>query len=143
MRLTRAVPVVLATAALAATAIIGPTVSAAPSGRATLAGSVPSWATSSNFKGTAPDSDSVGFRVYLGWTDQAGAEALARSVSDPRSSSYGKYLTPAQFRQRFSPSQSSVGAVQSWLRSQLCTVATDCWDGANRWRNWAGVRYCP
>ena len=40
---------------------------AAPSGRATLAGSVPPWATSANFKSSSNTSDSVGFRVYLGW----------------------------------------------------------------------------
>ena len=43
-------------------------------------------------------------------------------MSDPRSASYGKYLTPAQFRQRFAPSQAQVGAVQSWLKSQGFSV---------------------
>src|SRR4029453_2449589 len=37
-------------------------------------------------------------------------------------SSYGHYLTPAQFRQQFAPAQAQVGAVQSWLRSQGFTV---------------------
>ena len=90
----------------------------AQSDRATLTGSVPPWATSANFKSYANTSDYVGFRVYLGWTNPTGAEALARSVSDPSSSSYGKFLTPQQFRQQFSPSQASVGAVQSWLKAQ-------------------------
>jgi subtilase family serine protease len=99
-------------------ALLGGTTTAAPSVRSTLGGSVPSWATASAFKNPTNTSDSVGFRVYLGWTDPAGAAALAHAVSDPVSSSYGKYLTPAQFHQRFSPSQASVGAVTSWLRSQ-------------------------
>jgi subtilase family serine protease len=99
-------------------ALLGGPAAAASSGRATLAGSVPSWATASNFKNATSSTDSVGFRVYLGWTDPAGAAALAAAVSDPHSSSYGQYLTPAQFHQRFSPSQASVGAVTSWLRSQ-------------------------
>jgi subtilase family serine protease len=60
----------------------------------------------------------VGFRVYLGWNDIAGAEALAKAVSDPSSSSYGHYLAPSEFRRRFAPTQAQVGAVQSWLRSQ-------------------------
>jgi subtilase family serine protease len=96
--------------------------SAAPSPRAKLAGSVPSWATSANFKSPAAGSSSVGFRVYLGWRNAAQAEATARAVSDPSSASYGKYLSPGQFRQQFAPSQSDVGAVQSWLRSQGFTV---------------------
>ena len=47
---------------------------------------------------------------------------MAQAVSDPHSSSYGHYLTPAQFRQQFAPSQAQVGAVQSWLRSQGFSV---------------------
>ena len=91
---------------------------AAPSARATLAGNVPPWAKSANFKAAANPSDSIGFRIYLGWTDPAAVEALAKAVSDPRSASYGQYLTPQQFRQQFAPSQSQVNAVQSWLRGQ-------------------------
>jgi subtilase family serine protease len=56
--------------------------------------------------------------VYLAWTDPAGAEALARSVSDPRSSSYRHYLTPNQFRQRFAPTANQAAQVQNWLTSQ-------------------------
>ncbi|MHB8399689.1 MAG: S53 family peptidase [Candidatus Limnocylindrales bacterium] len=103
-------------------AAVGTTAAAPPSGRATLAGSVPTWASAANFKGSTTPTDSVGFRVYLGWSDPVGAAAFAAAVSNPRSSSYGHYLTPAQFRQRFSPSQASVGAVTSWLRSQGFTI---------------------
>jgi subtilase family serine protease len=95
---------------------------AAPSARATLAGNVPPWAKSANFKAAANASDSVGFRVYLGWNDPAAVEALATAVSDPSSDSYGHYLTPQQFRQRFAPSQAQVNAVQSWLQSQGFTI---------------------
>src|SRR5262245_26339571 len=89
---------------------------AAPSDRAILNGSAPPWANNHNFTGAADPSESVGFRVYLGWNNSA--EAFARAVSDPKSPSYGKYLTAAQFRKEFAPSQAQVGAVQSWLRSQ-------------------------
>ena len=92
------------------------------SGRSSFAGSVPSWANVKNYKGPADPTSYVGFRVYLGWNNPTRVEALARAVSDPRSSSYGRYLSPAQFRQEFSPSQSQVGVVQSWLRSQGFTV---------------------
>jgi subtilase family serine protease len=92
--------------------------SAAPFGRATLTGNVPPWATSANFKSAANGSDDVGFRVYLNWQNQSGLESLAQAVSDPSSASYGQYLTPQQFRRQFAPSQASVGAVQSWLKSQ-------------------------
>jgi subtilase family serine protease len=67
----------------------------------------------------SPDSP-VGFRLYLGW--HGNVEALARAVSDPTSAQYGKFLSPAQFRKQFAPSQAEVGAVQSWLRAQGFTI---------------------
>src|SRR5207249_732239 len=109
---------------VACVALVGSAIPAiaAPSGRATLTGNVPPWAKSANFKAAANPSDSIGFRVYLGWSNPSAVEALARAVSDPRSASYGHYLTPQQFRQQFAPSQAQVGAVQTWLRSQGFTV---------------------
>jgi subtilase family serine protease len=94
--------------------------SAAPSsgGRTPLQGSTPSWATTRNLSGTADPATVVGFRVYLGWIDPNGAAALAKSVSDPHSGSYGHYLTPNQFRSRFAPSASDTAKVQNWLKSQ-------------------------
>src|SRR5712691_4937830 len=97
-------------------------VHAAPSSRSTLNSSAPAWANSKNYQGPADPTSYVGFRVYLGWNNPSQLDALAQAVSDPRSSSYGQYLTPAQFRQQFAPLQSSVGAVQSWLKSQGFSV---------------------
>jgi subtilase family serine protease len=108
----------LGAAALAAGILAATPASAAAPARVTLPGSVPSWANAHNRVASADQSSDVGFRVYLGWNNEAGAAALAQAVSDPRSSSYGKYLTPGQFRARFAPTQAQVGAVQSWLRSQ-------------------------
>ena len=101
-------------------AVVAASATAAPGPRAKVAGSVPPWATSSNFKSSTSGSDAVGFRVYLGWRGDAAAAATA--VSTPGSASYGKYLSPAQFRQQFSPSQSDVNAVKNWLTSQGFTV---------------------
>jgi len=91
-------------------------VSAASGARATLKGSTPTWANSKNLVGAADPNTVVGFRVYLGW--KSGAEAAARAVSDPKSASYGKYYTPAQFRHDFAPTQSEIGATQAWLKNQ-------------------------
>ena len=107
--------------AAAAVAIVIPAGSAlaqAGSGRAVLAGSKPSWATSSNQVGPANSSADVGFRVYLGWQNDAAVQALASAVADPASPSYRHFLSPAQFRTRFAPTPASVGAVKSWLVSQ-------------------------
>ena len=107
---------VAAVAVMALAALAASPAGAASQGK--LAGSVPSWAKASSLKGAARASDPVTFRVYLGWRDADGAAALARAVADRRSASYGKYLTPAQFRQRFAPSASDVKAVKSWLSDQ-------------------------
>jgi subtilase family serine protease len=91
---------------------------AAPAARSTLKGSKPSWATPKNYASAANASNQLGFRVYLGWNNASGAEALARAVSDPNSKSYRHYLTPAQFRQQFAPTATQVAQVQNWLTSQ-------------------------
>jgi subtilase family serine protease len=80
-------------------------------------GTKPAWANASHLVRRADPRQVIGFRLYLGWKDANAAEALARAVSDPASSSYGKFLTPAQFRKRFAPSDNDIAAVQKWLRS--------------------------
>src|SRR5712664_370309 len=111
----------LLTAALSTTPVLAAASSArttAASARTILVGAVPSWATRENYVAAADASTDVGFRVYLGWTNPAAAESLARAVSDPNSTTYGKFLTPNQFRSQFSPAASDVAKVQNWLHSQ-------------------------
>ena len=101
--------------ALACAALLGAAASTAWAAQSsvswtTLKGSAPPWANKANLAGPADANEAVGFRVYLGWQDADGAAALASAVSDPRSASYRQYLTPAQFRNRFAPSQAQVGA---------------------------------
>jgi subtilase family serine protease len=105
--------------AAAALLLLVPAAFADPgNGRSALNGSVPPWATSANFKGATPSDDPVGFRVYLGLRNVDQAEALAKAVSDPSSSSFHKFMTPGDFRNSFSPSQAQVNEVRSWLQSQ-------------------------
>ena len=85
-------------------------------GRTVLPGSQPAWANSQALRSPALGSDYVNIRVYLGWRDEAAAQRTAQAVSTPGSSSYRHFLTPAQFRQQFSPTQSSALAVQKFLR---------------------------
>ena len=102
---------------LAVAALALPTGSAfaAPS-RASLPGSRPAWATSAARQAATPAGETVRLRVYLPWRDQAGLDAFTKAVSTPGSADYGRYLSPAQFRQRFAPAQADVTAVQQWLR---------------------------
>src|SRR2546427_3178751 len=78
--------------------------SAAPSDRATLAGSVPAWATSANFKTAVAATGSIGFRVYLGWNNPSAVGAPPPPGLDPAGPSYGQDLPPQQVRQQFPPS---------------------------------------
>jgi subtilase family serine protease len=96
-------------------AAIGGTAAAAS--RSAIAGTHPSWASSSGLVRRADPSQSIGFRLYLGWRDASAAAVLAASVSNPTSASYGHYLTPTQFRQRFAPTAADVASVQNWLRA--------------------------
>jgi len=78
-----------------------------------LPGSIPAWANAKNHVAAANPGDNVGFRVYLAWNNSPAVDALAQDVSDPASPSYRAYLTAAQFRQQFAPSQAQINAVQS------------------------------
>ncbi len=90
---------------------------AAASGNTVLPGSAPSWANSSHYVGAASSTTDVGFRVYLGWNNDSAVQSLAAAVSNPKSASYRHFLTPAQFRQQFAPTQAQVNAVQAWLKN--------------------------
>jgi subtilase family serine protease len=120
MKFTRTSAAVFAM--LAISSIVTSLTHAAPTSRVTLQGSAPPWANNRNLVGATGPGTDIGFRVYLAWKDPAGAEALARAVSDPSSSSYGQYLTPTQFRARFAPDANTVAQLQQWLRSQGFSV---------------------
>ncbi|HWU46972.1 MAG TPA: S53 family peptidase [Humibacter sp.] len=115
-----------AAAAISGLALLFAAATAAPanaaSGRNTLPGSQPSWANAHALRSAAPPTDYVDIRVNLGLRNEAGAAQAALAVSTPGSSSYRHFLTPAQFRQRFAPSQASVTAVQQFLRSAGFTI---------------------
>lgn len=86
--------------------------------RAALPGSVPPWATSANFRQHSSSTEYVGFRVYLGWRNQAAAEARLQEISDPASPSYGQFMTPQLFRRDYAPTSSDVNAVRAWLHDR-------------------------
>lgn len=86
--------------------------------RITLAGSKPLWATAAHRVGPANPAQKVEFRVYLRNRDAAGAKAYARAVSTRGNRLYGHFLTAAQYRARFSPSDAAVRPVKRWLRSE-------------------------
>ena len=99
-RLIRSAAALAGVAATAAATVRA--ASAAPATKA-LPGSVPSWANAAHRTGASNSSTTVTFRVYLNYSDSAAAAAYANAVSTKGSSLYGHFLTPAQFRAKFSP----------------------------------------
>ncbi len=81
-------------------------------------------ATAAPTVGSVPAGTAVSFEMNLPPADPAGAAALARAVSDPSSASYHRYLTPAQWEARFSPSAATVSQVKRYLRSQGFAVGS-------------------
>ena len=69
-------------------------------------------------KGDADGASALDLSISLNLRDRAGLAALLREQDDPHSSLYHQYLTPAQFKQRFSPRQADVDAVTAYLRQQ-------------------------
>jgi subtilase family serine protease len=110
---TLAVGLVVAAATVALAAPGGSSAAGAP--RKTLAGTVPSWASAARDRGEAQGK--VRLAVALRWRHGAALEALDRAVSTPGSSAYAHYLSPSQFRARFSPSSATVARVKTFLRS--------------------------
>lgn len=86
--------------------------------RLRLAGSAAPYARASALVRRAADVEIVDFQMYLGLRDRAGAIALLDRVSDPARPSYGQYLTPDEFRARFSRPEADVTAVSTWLRDE-------------------------
>jgi subtilase family serine protease len=110
---------------------------AATSSRATIAGSTPSWATSGRVVGSPSASTRITFNVVLPLRNAAAADSLAAAVSDPKSSSYGRYLSTKQFNSRFAPTTAQVNKVTNFLRGAGVTV-TGIAQG-NRWVTASGT----
>jgi subtilase family serine protease len=104
----------------AACAILGTswgTAGAVPvkSERSTVDGSHPAWAVPAARVGGVDANTGIVVRVYLRGRDDAGLEAVARAVSTPKDALYHHFLTPADVRARFAPTNTTVAAVSNWL----------------------------
>jgi len=61
--------------------------------------------------------------------DQAGLDAFVAAVNDPYSPSYRQFVTPAEFTQRFGPTQQDYDAVIAFAKSNGLTVVGGTRDG--------------
>ena len=102
--------------------VLSATASAQPSPRVPIAGTHPAWATSSVHMSSMVPSGTVTANVYLAGQDKAGLAAYAAAVSTPGNALYGHYLSAAQVKARFGPSQAQISAVEGWLTSAGLSV---------------------
>ena len=89
----------------------------------TLNNAHPAWATADKDRGAVPASQTITTRVFLTGQDQAGLAALAKSVNDPNSPDYGRFLTPEQVKEQFGATPAQIAAVQKWLQESGLTVS--------------------
>ncbi|GHJ47222.1 hypothetical protein Cs7R123_45640 [Catellatospora sp. TT07R-123] len=65
--------------------------------------------------GGADQARTVSVSVALRPHDQAALDAFVAAVGDPASQLYRRFLTPAQYNERFAPTQADVDAVKAYL----------------------------
>src|SRR6201996_4770417 len=93
-----------------------PTVSAGADTSTTIQGKAPA-AVPANESSPTPSGELIEFDVGIELKDLAGAEALAKEVTDPTSHNYRRFLTPQQWESRFSPSARADREVVASLRA--------------------------
>jgi len=121
----RTAAITAAATALAVGVLTTATAQAQPtSGRMPIAGTQPTWATSSALiSQQAVTNGSITARVYLAGQDPAGLAAFDTAVSTPGNALYGDYLTPSQLMAKYGPTTAQVSAVNSWLSGAGLTVS--------------------
>ncbi len=83
---------------------------------------VSNWVAGAERIGSASDSKSVRFTVFLSFRNQTQLKSLIAQQADPKSAHYGKYLTPEEFHAQFSPRAADVAKVQSELKKMGFTI---------------------
>ncbi|RRA48264.1 S53 family serine peptidase [Acidipila sp. EB88] len=72
--------------------------------------------------GNVPDSQLLPFGITLPLRNTAELQQLLRAQQDPKSPSYHRYLSRAEFAERFAPTQADYDRVTAFARSQGFTV---------------------
>jgi subtilase family serine protease len=93
---------------------------AGPSGLRPISGTASPAASDANNArvGAVAPASAIDFELQLKLSRLGSAQAFATAVSTPGSAAYGRFLTPAQWEQRFSPTAGQVAEVTAFLRSR-------------------------
>jgi subtilase family serine protease len=89
-----------------------------------LATSRPGFVSSARDLGAVAAATPVDFEVLLALPDPAAVQSEVQALSTPGSPSFRRFLTPAQFRDRYAPTATAVAAVSAWIRSARLSVAS-------------------
>jgi subtilase family serine protease len=100
---------------LGAAFLLIPTVSAGAATTSKIQDRAPA-AVPANKSGPTPGAELIEFDVGVELKDLAGAEALAKEVTDPTSHNYRRFLSPQRWESRFSPTAKSAKEVEKSLR---------------------------
>ena len=73
-------------------------------------------------QGAAPGYRPLKMEIYLAPRNQAQLDELSRSSRIPTSPQYHHWLTPAEFNQRFGPTDADVAQITQWLTAEGFTV---------------------
>jgi len=95
--------------------LVPPAVAASPS--QVRVGAAPPQPPNSTVVGALPSATQLAVTVTLKPRDPASLQSYATEVATPGSSVYRHYLTVAEFRQRFAPTDAQIGAVDASLRA--------------------------
>lgn len=82
----------------------------------------PRGASNATVVGRMDQSAPLHLAVSLPYRDPAGIRSFVDSVSDPKSSSYRHFLTPAEIGKRFGPLPSTIAKVRSYLAQNGMTI---------------------
>lgn len=104
--------------------VTAPAAGAQPTGSALLPGTAAPDVSRSPSAGPVSPRTTVQFEVALNLQDPVGAQDLATAVATPGTTEYRKFLTPAQWEARFSPTTAQVGQVTAWLRHEGLRVGS-------------------
>jgi len=116
----------VAGAAIGVWLLASPGLQAEPShGKWQLANHTPRFIAAAKDVGPEDQAKQVTIRVWLNRRDQASLDALLKDLYDPASPSYHKWLTQAEFDNRFSSQAGDAAAVQKFLESQSLKVSAN------------------
>ncbi len=96
--------------------LAGAATATAARSRHPLRGSIPRWLPQAHKLSATPSREQVSFGVLLKMRNESAAVAQLKALSEPSSSSYGKWLSNKQFDASYAPTGAAVASVKAWLR---------------------------